>query len=63
MWDVGVWSKVGVLIHPTGVLWDLGQDSGLGSPFLETYFPQIIPSQTVLYGGEHGYADINNRHY
>jgi hypothetical protein len=50
MWGVGVWSEVGVLIHPAGVLWDSGQDSGLGSPFLEPYFPQIIPSQTFLNG-------------
>jgi hypothetical protein len=51
MWGIGVWSKVGILIHPTGVLWDSGQDSGLGSPFLEPYCPQTIPSQTLLYAG------------
>jgi hypothetical protein len=39
MWGVGVWSEVGVPIHPTGVLWDSGQDSGLASPFLEPYSP------------------------
>jgi hypothetical protein len=52
--DVGVvvWSKVGVLIHPTGVLWDSGQDSGLASPFLERYCPQ-----NMLYGREHRHAD------
>jgi hypothetical protein len=37
MWGVGVWS-VGVLIHPTGALWDSGQDSRLVSPFEEPYF-------------------------
>jgi hypothetical protein len=39
MWGVGVWSKDGILIHPTGVLWDSGQDSWLASPFLELYCP------------------------
>jgi hypothetical protein len=24
MWGIGVWSEFGVLIHPTGVLWDSG---------------------------------------
>jgi hypothetical protein len=57
MWGVGVWSEVGVLIHPTCVLWDSGQDSGLGSPFLEPYCPQTIPSHTLLYGREHCHAD------
>jgi hypothetical protein len=37
MWGVGVWSQVCVLIHPTGVIWDSGEDFGLGSPFLELY--------------------------
>jgi hypothetical protein len=45
MWGVGVWSEVGVLIHPTAVLWDSGQGSGLAIPFLERYCPQDI-----LYG-------------
>jgi hypothetical protein len=36
---IGVWSKVGVLILPTGVLLDSGQDSGLVIPFLEPYCP------------------------
>jgi hypothetical protein len=57
MWGIGVWSEVGVLIHPTGVLWDSGQDCGLGIPFLEPYCPQTIPSQTLLYGTEHCHAD------
>jgi hypothetical protein len=64
--DVGraVWSKVGVLIHPTGVLWDSGQDSGLASSFLEPYCPQTIPSQTLLYGREHCHADnIDGPHH
>jgi hypothetical protein len=39
MWDIVVWSEVGVLIHPTGVLWDSGQNSGLGSPFLIVHKP------------------------
>jgi hypothetical protein len=56
MWGVGVWSEVGVLFHPTGVVWDSGQDSGLTSPFLEPYCPQTIPSQTLLYGREHLHA-------
>jgi hypothetical protein len=47
MWGVGVWSEVGSLIHPTGVLWDSDQDSGLASPFLECYSSQTIPSQTT----------------
>jgi hypothetical protein len=51
MWGVGVWSEVGVIIHPTGVLWDSGEDSGLASPFLEPYCPQTIPSQTLLMAG------------
>jgi hypothetical protein len=42
-----VWSEASILIHPTGVLRDAGQDSGLGSPFLEPYYPQTIPSQTL----------------
>jgi hypothetical protein len=63
MWGVGVWSEVGVLIHPTGVLWDSGQDSGLASPFLEPYCPQISPSQTLLYGKEQCHADTDNRHH
>jgi hypothetical protein len=57
MRDVGVCSEVGILIHPTGVLWDSGRNSGLPSPFLETYCPQTIPSQTLLYGREHCHAD------
>jgi hypothetical protein len=44
MWGVGVWSEVGVLIHRRGILWDSGQDSGLGNQFLERYYPQTIPS-------------------
>jgi hypothetical protein len=51
MWGVGVWSKVSILIHPTGVLWDSGHNSGLASPFLEPYCPQTIPSQTLIYDG------------
>jgi hypothetical protein len=43
MWDVAVWSEVGILIHLTGVLWDSGQDSGPASPFLDHYCPQTIP--------------------
>jgi hypothetical protein len=57
MWGVGVWSEVGILIHPTGVLWDSGQDSGLGSPFLEPYCPQTILLQTLLYGSEPCHAE------
>jgi hypothetical protein len=53
MWGIGNWSKVGVLIHPTGVLWDSGQVSGLASPFLERYCPQTIPSQALNYFREH----------
>jgi hypothetical protein len=63
MWDVGVWSEVGILIHPTGVLWDSGQESGLGSQFLKPYWPQTIPSQTLLYGREHCHADTDNHHH
>jgi hypothetical protein len=55
LWGLGVWSEVGVLIHPTGVLWDSGQNSGLVSPFLEPY-SQTILSQTLLYGREHYHA-------
>jgi hypothetical protein len=62
MWGVGVCSKVGILIHPTGVLWDSGQDSWLVSPFLEPYCPQNILSQTLIYGREHCHADTDNRH-
>jgi hypothetical protein len=58
MWGVGVWGEVSVLIHPTGVLWDSGQDSGLVSPFLEPDCPQ-----TLLYGREHCHADTDNRHH
>jgi hypothetical protein len=52
VWGVGVWSKVSIVIHPTGVLWDSGQDSGLASPFLEHYCPQ-----TLIYGREYCHAD------
>jgi hypothetical protein len=45
------------------VLWDSGQDSGLGSPFLEPHYPQTIPLQTLLYGREHCHADTDNRHH
>jgi hypothetical protein len=51
MWGIVVWSEVGVLIHPTGVLWYSGEDSGLASPFLEHYCPRTIPSQTLVYAG------------
>jgi hypothetical protein len=61
-WGVGVWSEVGVLIHPTGVLWDSGQDFRLARPFLEHYYPQTILSQTLIYGREHCHADIDNHH-
>jgi hypothetical protein len=60
--DVGRW-EVGVLIHPTGVLWDSGQDSGMASPFLEPYFPQTIHLRTLLYGWEHCHADTDNCHH
>jgi hypothetical protein len=63
IWGIGVWSEVGVLIHPTGVLRDSGQDSGLANPFLECYCPQIIPSQTLIYGREHCDADTDNHHH
>jgi hypothetical protein len=63
MWGVGVWSEVGILIHPTGVLWDSGQDFGLAIPFLEPYCPQTIPSQTLLYGREHYHAGTDNHHH
>jgi hypothetical protein len=63
MWGVGVWSEADVLIHPTDVLWDSGQDFGLGSPFLEPYYPQTIRSQTLLYGREHCHADTDSRHH
>jgi hypothetical protein len=60
---VGVWNEVGILIHPTGVLWDSGQDFGLASPFLEPYYPQTTPSQSLLYGKEHCHADTDNHHH
>jgi hypothetical protein len=63
MWGFWVWSEVGVLIHPTSVLRDSDQDSGLASPFLESYCPQTIPSQTLLYGREHCHADRDNHHH
>jgi hypothetical protein len=63
MWGVGVSSEVGVIIHPTGVLWDSGQDSGLDSPLLESYCPQTIPSQTLIYGREHRHANTDNCHH
>jgi hypothetical protein len=62
-WGVGVWSEVGVLIHPTCVLWDSDQNSGLGSPFLEPYCPQTIHSQALLFGREHCHADTDNSHH
>jgi hypothetical protein len=62
MWGIGVWSEVGILIQPIGVLWDSGQDFRLASPFLGPYYPQTIPSQTLLYGMEHCHADTDNRH-
>jgi hypothetical protein len=43
MWGIGIWIKVGVLIHPTGVLWDSDQDSGLASPFLEPIVHKPVP--------------------
>jgi hypothetical protein len=43
MWGVGVRNGFGVLIHPTGVLWDSSQDCGLASPFLEPYCPHTEP--------------------
>jgi hypothetical protein len=58
-WGVGVWSEVGVLINPTGFLWDSGQDSGLGSSFLEPYCPQ----QTLIFGRERCHADTENRYH
>jgi hypothetical protein len=42
MWGVGVWSEVGVLIEPIGILWDSGKEPGLASPCLEHFCPQII---------------------
>jgi hypothetical protein len=63
MWGDAVWIEFGVLIHPTGVLWDSGQDSWLASPFLEPYFSQTIPSQTLLYDREHCHAVTDNRHH
>jgi hypothetical protein len=63
MWGVEVWGEVGVIIHPTGVIWDSGQDCWLVSPFLEPYYPQTIPSQTLLHGREHCHADTDNRHH
>jgi hypothetical protein len=63
MWGVGVWCEVGVLINPTDVLCYSVQNSGLGSPFLERYCPQIIPSQSLLYGREHCHADTDNRRH
>lgn len=53
MWGVGVCSEVGVLIHPTDILWDSDQDSGLGNPFLEPCCPQTIPSQILFNGRDH----------
>jgi hypothetical protein len=46
---VGVWSEVGVLIHPTRVMWDSGQDSGLGSPFLIVH--KTFPHRTWFMAG------------
>jgi hypothetical protein len=43
MWGVGVWSEVSILIHPTGVLWDSGQDFGLASPFWNLNVHQPFP--------------------
>jgi hypothetical protein len=63
MWGVGVWTEVGVLINPTGVLWDSGQDSGLASSFQEPYCPETIPSQTLLYDRKHCHANTDNRHH
>jgi hypothetical protein len=57
MWDIGVWSEVGILIDLIGVLWDSGHDSGLAGPFLECYCPQTIPSQTLIYYREHCHVD------
>jgi hypothetical protein len=58
MWGVGFWTEVGILIHPTCVLWDSGQDPRLASPFLEHYCPQTILTQTLMYGREHCHAAI-----
>jgi hypothetical protein len=63
MWGVGVWSKIGILIHHTGVLWDSGQDSGMASPLLEPYCMQTIPLHTLLYGRENCHADTDNHHH
>jgi hypothetical protein len=64
MWGIGVWSEVSILIHPIGVLWDSGQDSGLASPFLERYCPPTtIPSKTMIYGRKHCHADTDNHHH
>jgi hypothetical protein len=63
MWGIGVCSKVGILIHPTGVLLDSGQDFGPASPFLEPYFSQTTPSQFLLYGREQCNAATDNRHH
>jgi hypothetical protein len=63
MWGVVVWSEAAILIYPTGVLWDSGQDSGMARPFLESYCPQTIPSQTLLHGGEHCHADTDSYHH
>jgi hypothetical protein len=59
MWGIEVWSEVGVLlvIHPTGVLSDSGQDFGLASSFLEPYCQQTTASQSLLYGREHCRAE------
>jgi hypothetical protein len=62
MQGVGVWSEVGVLIHPIGVLWDSGQVFGLASPFLERCYSQTILSQTLIYGRDHCHADTDSRH-
>jgi hypothetical protein len=63
MWNVGAWKEVGILIHPAGVLWDSGQDSGLASPFLEHYCPQNIPLQTLSYDREHCHVATDNHHH
>jgi hypothetical protein len=51
MWGVGVWSEVGVLIHPTGVLWDSVQDSGCAVHFWNLTVHKSFPHRPCFMAG------------
>jgi hypothetical protein len=51
MWGVGVWSEVDVHIHPTGVLWDSGQDSGLAVNFWNLSVHKPFPHRPCFMAG------------